>query len=169
LQRPDEQQVSRWYPRLFRTALRMTGSADDAAEVTQRALLKALDRWEQFDGKCLPTTWVHSILVNCVRDWGRERAAANSRIFDPWMLTVVSQGPRVGEELERLEELACLRAEIDDLPAALRETFVAVVLDGHTYRQAAELLSVPVGTIGSRVNEARKRLQSAMRRRFPEA
>jgi len=51
----------------------------------------------------------------------------------------------------------------------LRVAFVATVLDGYTYEEAAELLSVPVGTVASRVHGARKHLQGVMQQAFPEA
>ena len=73
--RPSDEQVELWYPRLFRTALRMTGSVDVASDLTQQAFCKALARWGRFDGRSLPTTWLHSILTNCVRDWVRQKAA----------------------------------------------------------------------------------------------
>lgn len=169
VERPSDEQVVAWYPRLFRTALRMTGCAEVAADLTQQAFCKAIGRWEQFDGRGMPTTWLHSILVNCVRDWMRARQAHADTSMEPWMLTAI-QDPAHGarEELEKREKLGRLRQEIQRLPGKLQGAFVAVVLDGYTYREAARMLSVPVGTIGSRVNDARGRLHAAMRRGFPE-
>ena len=169
MNRPNDEQVALWYPRLFRTALRMTCSVEDAADLTQQAFCKALDRWDQFDGKGLPTTWLHSILVNCVRDWARLRSARGDETVDPWALAIVSDHDRGAcEQLDRKEKLAELRKEVDSLPDSLRHAFIAVVLDGYTYRETAELLSVPIGTIASRINDARGRVHVAMRRRYPE-
>ena len=148
----------------------MTRSVEDAADLTQQAFCKALSSWDQFDGKGLPTTWLHSILVNCVRDWARRKSARGDESVDPWVLTIVADdGRQAGEQLHRKEVLAGLRREIDGLPDKLRHAFIAVVLDGYTYQEAAELLSVPIGTVGSRINDARGRLRAAMRREFPEA
>ena len=147
----------------------MTCRVEDAADLTQQAFCKALDRWDQFDGKGLPTTWLHSILVNCVRDWARRKSARGGEPVDPWVLTVVfDQDHGAPERLDRKEKLSRLRREIEGLPDKLRHAFIAVVLDGYTYQEAAELLSVPVGTVGSRINDARGRLRAAMRRRYPE-
>jgi len=63
--RPDNQQTARWYPKLFRTAFRMTGSAENAADLTQQAFTKALTHWEEFDGEDLRASWLHRILINC--------------------------------------------------------------------------------------------------------
>ena len=169
MEKPTDEQVVVWHQRLFRSALRMVASTEDAADLTQEALCRAFRNWHQFDGRSLPTTYLHTILVNCVRDWARRNVVRGRQSPDTWALTFASDG-RLGarEQLERKEELAQLRREIDDLSDVVRHTFVAVVIDGYTYQQAAELLAVPVGTIGSRVREARRRLYEAMRQSFPE-
>ena len=66
MKRPNDEQINMWYPRLFRTALRMTGQVEIAGDLTQQAFCNALNKWELFEGKVLPTTWIHQILVNCV-------------------------------------------------------------------------------------------------------
>ena len=158
-----------WYPRLFRTALRMTGNAEVAGDLTQQAFCKALGKWELFEGNVLPTTWIHQILINCVRDWARRKSVHEDSILNEWDLaTVADPQEHPPERLERQEELAHLRSAISNLPQIVRPAFVATILDGYSYQEAAELLSVPVGTIASRVYQARRQLNTAMRQRFPE-
>jgi len=167
--RPTDKQIASWYPRLFRTALRISGSVEDASDLTQEAFCKALNKWDQFNGKSLPTSWLHRILVNCARDLARRNKVRRAEPLEPWALTAISarQG-RFGDRLIAKEKLEHLRGEIERLPTSLRQVFVIVVLDGYTYREAADLLDVPAGTIGWQMNEARKRLYCAMRQRFPE-
>ncbi len=74
----------------------------------------------------------------------------------------------VVDELVRREGHQQLRNEIEQLPDSLRHIFVVVVLDGYTYRQAAELLSIPVGTVAARLIDARGRLRRSMGRLFSE-
>ena len=166
---PSDEQIISWYPRLFRTALRMTGSIEDASDVTQQTFYKALARWSQFDGRASPATWLHSILINCVRDWVRRKTVRRPEDTREWALRRAPEPRRHGhQKLAWEEQLVGLREEIGNLPETLQAAFVVVVLDGYTYRQAADLLSVPVGTIGSRVCDARRRLRQIMQRRFPE-
>lgn len=169
VKRPSDEQIAVWHSTLFRTALRMTGSVEDAADLTQEALCKAWNAWDQFRGT-KPIGWLYRILVNCVRDWARERAGAPAGALEEWMI-VPAHGSQVAppEQAVRQEQLACLRQEIQELPNGLREAFIATVLDGYSYEQAAEMLSVPVGTIGSRVYQCRKRLREAMQKNLPEA
>ncbi|KKK83944.1 hypothetical protein LCGC14_2788310, partial [marine sediment metagenome] len=86
MERPSEEQIAAWYPRLFRTALRLTGNREDSADLVQQAFCKALGSWEQFNGNCLPTTWLHGILVNCVRDRLRRHARRPVEDVDEWAL-----------------------------------------------------------------------------------
>jgi RNA polymerase sigma factor (sigma-70 family) len=161
--RPSEQQVTAWYPRLFRTALRLTGSAEDAADLTQQAFCKALGTWDRFDGAALATTWLHQILLNCVRDWARRRAVRNAPQVEEWdLLPANDDTPEGREGIEKQEEGAAVRKAVEGLPGDVRSALVATVIDGYSYAEAAELLQVPVGTIASRVYRARTILRAAM-------
>jgi RNA polymerase sigma factor (sigma-70 family) len=154
--RPSEQQVTAWYPRLFRTALRLTGNAEDA-------FCKALGTWDRFDGAALATTWLHQILLNCVRDWVRRRAVRNAPQVEEWdLLPAIDDAPEGRERIEKQEEGAAVRSAVEGLPAGVRSALVATVIDGYSYSEAAELLQVPVGTIASRVYRARTLLRAAM-------
>jgi len=167
---PSDRQIAAWYPRLLRTALRMTGRQEDAADLTQQAFCKALDRWEQFDGSCQPTTWLHSILVNCVRDWLRRRSVQTAEPLAEWDLPAsADEHASPALQLEVKEQTSRLRRAIASLPEELRVVFVAALLDGYTYQEIAEMLAVPVGTVGHRIYRARRIVESQMREWFPEA
>jgi RNA polymerase sigma-70 factor (ECF subfamily) len=156
-------QIEQWHARLFRTALRLTGSHDAASDLAQEALCKAVGKWDQFDGRSLPTTWLHRILVNCVNDWRRREAANPAGPLDEWaLMQVQDKTGDAGQAFDLREGVDSLRHAIDELPVTLRAAFVITMMDGYTYEEAAELLSVPVGTIGSRVYEARKKLKAIM-------
>lgn len=161
--KPTDDQIEAWYPRLFRTALRMTGNAADAADATQEAFCKALTAWDRFDGMALPTTWLHRILVNCIRDRFRRQAIQPKIVQDEWALvSAESSSQRSPGPADQDDCLDRLRMAIEDLPAKMRSAFAATVLDGYSYQEAADLLSLPVGTIASRVHAARRRLQGLM-------
>ncbi len=167
---PTDDQIESWYPRLYRTALRLTGSHADAADVTQQALLHALDAWQRFDGRSLRTTWLHSILLNTVRDWIRRQARRTTVPFDEFALCVVDGRAGHGAgALESREELAELRSAVAAMPRRVREAFVLTVLDGCSYREAGDVLGVPAGTIASRVHQARRQLRTVMLKRFGQA
>ena len=169
MDRPTEQQFEQWYPQLFRTAYRLTGNSANAADLTQEAILKAWDKWDAFDGKCQPVTWVHRILVNCVLDFIRRGAIRAAVPLHEWeMLAPVADDANPGRIVEHREQLRQLRAEIAALPRELREPFVAAVLDGHAYADVGDMLGIAEGTVGCRVYEARRRIGVAMRKAFSE-
>ncbi|KKM66644.1 hypothetical protein LCGC14_1479120 [marine sediment metagenome] len=166
---PTSEQIAEWYPRLFRTAMRMTGRHDLAEDMTQEAFCRALKNWEKFNGYSLPTTWLRCILLNCVRDWQRRQSVRRCDPLDEWALPVSNPAGGPHDVLHKREQLQHMREAIQALPSALRPAFVATVLDGYTYKETADMLSVAVGTIASRVYEARKHVQAAMQKAYPEA
>lgn len=179
MEQPTSAQVAEWYPRLFRVALRLTGNAEDAADLTQQAFCQALGNWGRFDGGVRPTTWLHTILVNCVRDWARRRAVRAAEPLDEWAIAASADGvcrgagPASREDdpsaaAERAEQLARLRRAIDRLPSQIRPSFALTVLDGYSYKEASEILSLPVGTVASRVHAARQALRAALEATHPE-
>lgn len=166
----DEKLIGQWYPVLFRTALRLTGSGPDAADVTQQAFCRALEHWGTFRHGSSVLTWMHQILVNCARDHVRRAAVRRTHPLEEWAPIVEDRtGPGVPEKVMNDEKKTVLRHAIMALAAPVRDAFVATVLDGYSYREASELLAVPVGTVASRVSAARRELFQAMRNRFPEA
>jgi RNA polymerase sigma-70 factor (ECF subfamily) len=164
LEIPTNQQIAAWYPRLFRSALRLCGNVHDSADLTQQAFCRALATWSQYDGRCQPVTWLHGILINCVRDWARWHAVRGTTVdFDEWSVAAVAPGGSPAERLGMDEDLARLRSAITALPDDLRRPFVAAVMDGHPYQVVAEMLATPVGTVAYRVHLARRALSDTLR------
>ena len=147
----------------------MTGNTEDAADLAQQTFCKAFDKWHQFDGKALPVTWLHRILVNNIRDWQRRSQIRQTVPLEHSVLPVREDRPAgTLDRMERKERLAHLSQSIDSLSDNLRPVFLLTVMDGYDYQAAAEVFGVPVGTIASRVHQARKKISIAMKERFPE-
>lgn len=166
---PTDQELRQWYPQLYRSALRMTRCPERAAEATQQACFKALSNWGKFNGQSQPVTWIYSILLNCVRDMGRNRAKEGVSISDEWEIPDrdVRQDGQADVMMDG-EMREKLRTVIRDLPEKISKAFVATVLDGYSYEQAAIMLGVSTGTIASRVFQARKIVTKAMQKEFPD-
>ena len=84
------------------------------------------------------------------------------------MPTVAADCDEAVVNVDRRERLVNLRQTIERLPDDLRTAFVAAVIDGYTYQEIAEMHSLPVGTVGYRVHQARHKVTAAMRELFPE-
>jgi RNA polymerase sigma-70 factor (ECF subfamily) len=164
-----DHELDRWYPVLFRTALRLTGSEADAADLTQQALCDGFEKRDIFRGESAPLTWLHRILTNLFRDWARRRAVRWTEPLDEWGLRVTGSGEaNAADRLADREQLERLRETIAGLSPPLRGAFVVTVMDGYSHREAAGILEVPVGTVASRVSAARLQIAAEMRKAFPE-
>ena len=146
-------------PRLRRYAralLRDPGAADD---LVQDCLERALSRLHQFRSGTNMRAWLftimHGIHVNAVRKGIR---AANPRSLDPHTVDRHSTPPAQGDGLA-MRELAMALDRISD---EQREVLLLVGLEGMTYREAADILDVPVGTVMSRLARGRARLRGLM-------
>lgn len=144
---------------LFRFAWHMTGSPEAAEEVVQETFLAIMRRpggWRE--GRGPVRAYLFGIARNQVL-----RQIGGLREFD-----VLDEEPSGGEAdllegLERSERLAAVTSAIRSLPAAYREVTVLCDLEEHSYEDAAHALGCPVGTVRSRLNRARRMLESKLR------
>jgi RNA polymerase sigma-70 factor (ECF subfamily) len=150
----------RLMPELRGRAVRLTGSTAGADDLVQDTLERALRFADRFVEGTNSRAWAHQVLfsvfVSRYRKDKRERHLWQRVLEDP---TTRSRGSRQAAQPDAgwwLSEK--MEACVDALPSAFRETFVLVDLQEHSYREAAERLGVPVGTVMSRLHRARKLL-----------
>lgn len=154
-----KQQIADLLPRLRRFAVALTGSRDEAEDLLQASCLKALTRLDQFQEGTRLDSWMFRILQTGWID--RTRAARIRAPAPPEALEALHDhglGARAAED--RLE-LAKLRADVAALPPEQRAVLALVAIDGLSYREAAETLDVPMGTVMSRLARARRKLLAA--------
>jgi RNA polymerase sigma-70 factor, ECF subfamily len=158
---------------LYRTALRMTRNQSDAEDLVQEAYLRAFKALDQFrDGTNL-RAWLFRIMTNAyINDYRkRSRRPVNSSLDDIEEFYLYDHliDSGVQPNSERPEDIVLNRLTADDVLGSLdslSDDFRHVVLladvEGFTYREIAEILDIPVGTVMSRLYRARRRLQSAL-------
>jgi len=150
--------------RLWRYGLVLSGSRDAAEDLVQATCLRALERAHQFTPGTRLDRWLMTILH---RVWLNELRAARYRrgqgLVDAES-ALVFDGLRAIEA--NISAAQVLRA-VQSLPEAQRETVFLVYVEGYTYREAAEALDVPIGTVMSRLAAARAKL-SALQESKPE-
>lgn len=141
-------------PRLRRLARSLTGQVHDADDLVQVALERALARRDQWRPDARLDAWVFGIVRNAWLDELRARTR-RSRVFAP-----EEAGEVVGEAtMERQGDVMSVNAAMARLPEEQREVVALVLVEGLSYREAAELLDVPMGTVTSRLARARAALQ----------
>ena len=139
---------------MYRVALRLVGSPEEALDVVQTASLKAWRNAERFDRRSTVATWLHRITVNVAMDLLRRRQRAPHRSLEQ-----IAEKHIPDTQLQTLEnrEMFLLALQyIEKLPDDCRDAFVLTQLDGYSYQEAAEILGIPQGTVGSKIYRAKK-------------
>lgn len=160
-----EQQMMLLLPRLKRFARRLTGNPDDADDLVQSACERALARLEQFE----PGTRLDSWLYRICQTISFDRARATARRPQSVLLddaADVAFDARILECVEAGSSLEQLRSAITALPRSQRLVLALAVTEDMSYKEIAEFLSVPIGTVMSRLSRAREKLKLAL---TPEA
>lgn len=142
-------------PRLRRFACTMTKSPADADDLVQEACIRALMRQDQWNPAYPLDRWVFRILRNLWIDEVRKRQVRIGEGQIPADETTELVSSETGEARFAEREL---QQKIASLPNELALVILVVSVEGYTYKEAAELLDVPVGTVMSRLHRARKQL-----------
>lgn len=144
-------------PRLRRFGHSLTGSAEDGDDLVQEALEKALLREGQFQVGSRLDSWMYKIMQNAWID--QKRSAARRRdVIQPMNEDVVAVGEDGRDVFDARINLRQAREAMTRLHPDERSVLALVSIEGLTYREAAETLGVPIGTVMSRLARARSRL-----------
>jgi RNA polymerase sigma-70 factor (ECF subfamily) len=146
----------------------LTRQEQDADDVVQEAFLRALQFFGGFQGGN-GRAWLLSIVRNTCYTWlQRNRAREPATSFDE----EIHSGARtsVSPETQSVvrEERELLRQAIEQLPPEFRETIVLRELQGLSYKEIAEIVGIPMGTVMSRLARARDQLQQHLSDRLSE-
>jgi RNA polymerase sigma-70 factor (ECF subfamily) len=164
--------VEKYRQRVWQLAYHLLRDREEARDVAQEAFVRAWQSLPTFRGQSAFYTWVFRIAVNLATDRQRQRGA-RARAFggepvpeEEWTRT--APDPAAGPEAvaARAEERERLRRALDSLPAHHRTIIMLSDVEGLTYREIAEVLRIPIGTVMSRLHNARKRLRGLLRPLF---
>jgi RNA polymerase sigma-70 factor (ECF subfamily) len=142
-------------PRLWRYGLVLSGNRDVAEDLVQATCLRALERSHQFAPGTRLDRWLFSILRSI---WLNEIRSRRIRQGHGFVDAETALTVDLRDEVETNILAAQVLKEVEALPEAQREAVFVVYVEGLKYREAAELLDVPIGTIMSRLAAARATL-----------
>ena len=151
-------------PLVCRWALVMTGDPDDAEDVAQVVVMKALSSLASFDGRSRVTSWVYRITRNASLDHQREKRQAQ-RLAEKAEWLAEAQAPELEDPLDDIEmkrTLRLIRTLVTELPMAQREVFDLVDLQGLRPAEAARLLEMNPNTLRVHLLRARRRMRKEM-------
>lgn len=149
--------------RLYRFIVKHIGWGTDAEELTQQAFVEAAHSYSTFKGASELSTWLYGIAMNLVRNYLSRAPHRRYAFEDDSVLEYTSSGrPDPSEQLAQTQAVKALQRELDDLPREMREVLLLVAIEEMSYEDAAKMLSIPVGTVRSRVSRARSTLRKKL-------
>jgi RNA polymerase sigma-70 factor (ECF subfamily) len=177
-----EEIVQRFHRRIYNICYRFAGSADDAQDLTQEVFIKVYRTIGSFDGaKASFNTWLTTVTRNLLVDHFRK--TRNDRATDS--IDVVQgadeDGPTLAERLpangaesphlhvESRERREMVHRALQQISPDLREAVILRDLQDMDYREIAQVLKVPEGTVKSRINRGRAELARLLQRTYRQA
>jgi RNA polymerase sigma-70 factor (ECF subfamily) len=141
---------------LFRTASRVLGERSRAEDVLQEVYLQAWKSFDRFESGTNCRAWLFGILFNCIHHHRRKLFRFPLRKpNEEFLESNLTYTPPIPDELSDQEILKAL----DSIPADYREVVLLVDVEEFAYREVAEIVSIPIGTVMSRLSRGRKMLR----------
>lgn len=147
-------------PALYNYARWLTKDASEAEDLVQETYVKAMRGFASFARGTNFRAWIYRILRNTFltsRSGLRQQTSIEGDEFD-----IAGESPEP-LMIARIDHVAVRRA-IDELPVIFREVLLLCDVEEMSYREIAEALSVPVGTVTSRLMRARRKVREALQR-----
>jgi RNA polymerase sigma-70 factor (ECF subfamily) len=174
-QKPDlhaqfERDVLPHLRRLYPAALRMTRNASDAEDLVQETSAKAYAAFHQFKPGTNLRAWLNRILANTFINGYRKRRREpvqelGADLERDWQIESSPRSPQArsaeAEAMDRLTDTAIVQALLD-LPETFRTTVYLADVEGYPYKEIAEMMGTPIGTVMSRLHRGRGRLREQL-------
>jgi len=151
--------VNGYHKGVINVVYRMCGDKWLAQDAAQTAFIKAWKNLPSYRSGTSFRNWLYRIAVNAAVDIVRK----DKQTIDINNLELKSPHPGIEDNLETMERQQIVRKAVLDLPKASRAVLILREYEDLTYREIAETLDIPTGTVMSRLNYARQRLSETLR------
>ena len=156
---------------LYGTALRMARNRSDAEDLVQETFLKAYRFFDRYQPGTNCRAWLYKILTNTgINAWAKaSKQPPRVQFEDVEGVLEKPESPALqvaaGGDLAAFADLLDdeLRSALEAVPAEFRMVLILSVVEGFAYREIAEILGIPIGTVMSRLFRGRKLLQASLR------
>lgn len=151
--------IEEYGKRLYGLCMHLTKNRHDADDLYQETWLKAIRSFKNYDSGRDFGSWIGGICVNAYKDIYRRKKI--SPFFDFFRSNdekdlIIESSPFINEDYSDLTEA------VNGLEEKLRVTVILYYYNGFNQQQTADMLKIPLGTVKSRLNAARKKLKEAM-------
>jgi RNA polymerase sigma-70 factor (ECF subfamily) len=165
-----ERDVLPLLPSLYGAGLRLTRNPQDAEDLVQEAYLRAYRGFSGFKEGTNLRAWMYRILtntfINNYRKKQRQPVTVADEDIEDWYLydKLGESGVEASAETEVLEKIPDedVQRALEDLPENFRMAVLLADVEGFSYKEIAEILDIPIGTVMSRLHRGRKALQKAL-------
>ena len=168
-----ERDAMQYTRQLYTAAMRVTRNPSDAEDLLQETFLKAYRAYHTFEAGTNLKAWLYRILTNTYINKYRKESRRPSEV-DLGSVEDLYLYRRIGSEesaeaarttedrvLDGLVE-SDIKAAVESLPVNFRLPVLLADLEGFAYKEIAEILNIPVGTVMSRLHRGRKAMQKAL-------
>lgn len=162
--------VEKYQGRVFAMVFGMVRNHEDARDITQDAFVKAYRNLQSFRLESSFYTWLYRIAMNLAIDHTRRQKRQNTTEFDEQLGTRDGDGELLEQHhtdnprraLERKELQRLILEALDKLPDEQRQIVLLREVDGLSYKEIADVMEIPEGTVMSRLYYARQKLQKLL-------
>ena len=145
----------------YRLARWIMRNDEDAEDVVQEACLRAFRYFKSFAGGN-GRAWFFRIVRNACADWRAPKWEASADVFDEELHSAAQPAENPETLMLHTDDVELVRRAISMVPERFRELLVLRELEGLSYRELAEALDIPMGTVMSGLSRARQSLRAAL-------
>lgn len=163
-----EEIVKRYENQLLRYAQYVIKDSEKAADVVQNAFIKAYKNLHGFDTNKKFSSWIYRIVhneaVNIIRKDSRQFSLDGLK----WGERFLAREEDLGEDIRDEEVKTLLKDSLEELPLNYRVPLALFFLEEKSYDEISEVLRMPVGTVGTRINRGKKHLKKIVQKKGGE-